>query len=467
MPGMNPSLYRIPIIWLGPLASEPSNPQLGWFYYNTTSMKAYLYNGTSWDLVSDSSATAFTGRSSSTGTISGGAVSRNSGLTIDIAAVSVQIFYNGSLTQYDLGATTGWSVPANAFTIVVVDETGNLANKTEANYSHDSHATLALVATDATSILYIMDYPVHVENVRGSDHEWKELIYPFMISGGVASIYSPPSLQIGVTSGRYYMSDELKDISGATPITFTYWYRSGGGYWKFIPDQTSLNASQYDDGSGTLASIPTEYYKKDVIYAVPHSGTTEFHVLMAQETFPGLVQAKYTKIYGAPEFLKVHAFELAGAVLLQGETSISAIIDQRGTGRKANYIHSHVQEELEGYHPQNVKLEFRGILKNEQQYADIAYQISTADNPYIVPSDGRLQGYTFESTYVQNQGLAHFRVNGVVKATWIVYSTSPNFAVQSYDLNIPVLKGDAIDIIFQSASAADRFDNPLIFIYLN
>lgn len=40
------------IIWKGDSASAPSNPETLWAYYNTTNKKAYIYNGSSWDIMS-------------------------------------------------------------------------------------------------------------------------------------------------------------------------------------------------------------------------------------------------------------------------------------------------------------------------------------------------------------------------------------------------------------------------------
>ena len=40
-----------PIVWKGSLGSQPSNPEVGWAYYNTTDGKSYLYDGSSWSMI--------------------------------------------------------------------------------------------------------------------------------------------------------------------------------------------------------------------------------------------------------------------------------------------------------------------------------------------------------------------------------------------------------------------------------
>ena len=40
------------ISWKGSLSSNPSNPQAGWAYYNSTDKKSYIYDGSSWQIIS-------------------------------------------------------------------------------------------------------------------------------------------------------------------------------------------------------------------------------------------------------------------------------------------------------------------------------------------------------------------------------------------------------------------------------
>jgi hypothetical protein len=40
------------ISWKGNLSSAPLNPQMGWVYYNTTTGKTYIWDGSAWDIIS-------------------------------------------------------------------------------------------------------------------------------------------------------------------------------------------------------------------------------------------------------------------------------------------------------------------------------------------------------------------------------------------------------------------------------
>ena len=46
----------VTIIWQGSLASAPGSPVAYWAYYNTTDKKSYIYNGSSWDILAQDGA---------------------------------------------------------------------------------------------------------------------------------------------------------------------------------------------------------------------------------------------------------------------------------------------------------------------------------------------------------------------------------------------------------------------------
>ena len=42
------------IVWKGALSEAPENPEINWVYYNTSTQSSYIYNGSSWDILSES-----------------------------------------------------------------------------------------------------------------------------------------------------------------------------------------------------------------------------------------------------------------------------------------------------------------------------------------------------------------------------------------------------------------------------
>ena len=49
----NPGIDGLSLTWKGVSNTAPINPQLNWIYYNSTSYKTYIYNGSSWDVLID------------------------------------------------------------------------------------------------------------------------------------------------------------------------------------------------------------------------------------------------------------------------------------------------------------------------------------------------------------------------------------------------------------------------------
>ncbi|BFG69134.1 hypothetical protein KACHI17_00150 [Sediminibacterium sp. KACHI17] len=51
----------VSLIWQGSLASSPSSPQLNWTYYNSTDKKSYVWDGDSWEILSQDGSTGAQG----------------------------------------------------------------------------------------------------------------------------------------------------------------------------------------------------------------------------------------------------------------------------------------------------------------------------------------------------------------------------------------------------------------------
>lgn len=61
----NPSPIGYLINWKGSYDSAPSNPKAGWAYYNTSDKRSYIYDGTSWQIMAQDGADGASGSNSS------------------------------------------------------------------------------------------------------------------------------------------------------------------------------------------------------------------------------------------------------------------------------------------------------------------------------------------------------------------------------------------------------------------
>ena len=126
------------------------------------------------------------------------------------------------------------------------------------------------------------------------------------------------SRNLTVTSGNWWYSlNQVSNnaINTGTGDTFEYYRRNGSGGWTEVEGNTQVNNTQYDNGSGTLASLTGSNYSVQFVYLI--LGTTvELAVLHSQGQFTGLATAQAA---GAPSAVPP---SIAGAGVLIGRIII-------------------------------------------------------------------------------------------------------------------------------------------------
>jgi len=93
-------------------------------------------------------------------------------------------------------------------------------------------------------------------------------VYGFDRSSGMITSETG-TRNIAITAGVFYYglnryTTEAFDSSGTDE--FIYLYRDGGGGWTKVTGQTQINNTQYDDGSGTLATLTANRYGVHWVY---------------------------------------------------------------------------------------------------------------------------------------------------------------------------------------------------------
>jgi hypothetical protein len=94
--------------------------------------------------------------------------------------------------------------------------------------------------------------------------------------------------------------------------TFTYWYRSTGG-WTPVPSQTQINNTNWDDGTGTLNNLTVGHYGVHWVYVV-HDGSV--HVVYGQGDYLLSEAEKATPPTELPVLLSAYAI-LVGKIIVQ------------------------------------------------------------------------------------------------------------------------------------------------------
>ena len=231
-----------------------------------------------------------------TGALNGGECTNTSGRVIQVAAG------DGYLLKEFVAATgdgklwyVSWdqqevTIDADSEGYVYIDEDG-IAYFSTTTPSPLEKIVLVRVRSTATGILYIQEIIRDAQHMSTClDTAMREALGPIYVSGSLVSKVN--TLELAVSSGRYYFSIYEFVPSGGNPISWQAFYRTGVGSIYTNVSQSQVDYNHYDDGSGTLASIATDEYARHALYVVGDGSEEKYLLVYSQETFATLVDAQ-------------------------------------------------------------------------------------------------------------------------------------------------------------------------------
>jgi hypothetical protein len=307
----------------------------------------------------------------SSGWKSGGAVTRAGGLNLSVALGTGYINTGTGVTKITWSAISPVTCASNASSWIYVNNAGIVtASTTEPNYPNV--ILLAAVRTSLTDVVFLADHDILLQQIVPTVYDYiKEVFGPVSISGCLVTQNVGNPLKVDFATGKYYTG--LTELQAATtsPITFTYWYRkTASSGWNCVTSSTVFDTTQYDNNTGTLAALPPNKYKKDLLYVVKNDVGTEFHVIYGQHIFDTVDQAEADATFEVPDVIGSYGLKLSGIVVLSGATVIASIVEE-----KAKFISEH-----------NSLLELQGGDYVIKQYYHLNYNEWTARNQKIVAS---------------------------------------------------------------------------------
>jgi fructose-specific component phosphotransferase system IIB-like protein len=271
---------------------------------------------------------------STMGLIEGGQITVSSGLTISVArtigyASNSEDYATQLLKKVDAAATT-LLLPASS-SVYVYYTAGSVLSYNVTIPNERSNIILGRVITNATSIVYI-------EKSQVDSHHWsnytdimlKEAFGSIFASGSIVTENISNARQLDMTNGVYFYSEHRLTLAEETSLSFNAYYGNGsGGYTVQSPSSTVSN-SLYDDGSGTLASIPTDEYVKHLLVGIKEqTGTQKFLLFYGDSSWSTEAAAIAASLPATPDFVKNTFVRLASIVVKQGVSAIQEIIDER------------------------------------------------------------------------------------------------------------------------------------------
>lgn len=219
------------------------------------------------------------------------------------------------------------SVPASSAVYIYMNESGVF---TYGSTYPDTEKSLLIgrVVTDATSIIYVEKTPINAHHATNYiSKTMREALGPIYISGSQVS--ETGTRQLAVTAGNYHYAELEFNPTGGSPIQFDTLYRSStAGVYTRTANQSTVSHTQYDNGSGTLASIPLLQYTKHLLLVV--GGPSEKYILVyGQDTYASLSEARNAPLPILPSYIKDSFCRVASVIVYQASSSIIEFIDER------------------------------------------------------------------------------------------------------------------------------------------
>ena len=270
---------------------------------------------------------------STMGLTHGGQITVNSGRVVNVADLTGYTMINVAyethrLIKLEKTADT-IEIPANGSYYVYYTASGVLSTSVTLP-SNRTNIILGRVVTNSTDVLYI-------EKSELDAHHWsnyvdrmlREALGPVFATGGLVSENTTP-LKLNISSGVYFYGEHRLTLASATAAVFDAYYRDGAGGSVRVSAQDTVPVNYYDDGSGTLVSIPSGKWVKHLVYAIKEqTGTQKFLLVYGQNYHDTTGQAEAAALPVAPSFVLNTFVKLASVVVQQGGSAIASIIDER------------------------------------------------------------------------------------------------------------------------------------------
>lgn len=314
---------------------------------------------------------------STMGAIHGGALTDGGGLDLDVAEgfgyLEAVDYPDHALKRYDWANST-LTLSASQASYIFINTSGILS----ASASLPSSINVILlgrVVTDSSSIIYIESAPLDAHHYGNKiDRLLREALGPVYANGSITS--ETGVRQLAVSSGKYFFSEKVYQPTGGSPITWDAYYRgvTPGTYTK-IAAQSTVSNTQYDDGSGTLASIPAGEYVKHAVWIL--GGPSEKYLFVyGQATYPSLAAVETASLPVPPGFVSDSFARLAAIIVQEGTANIITVLDERprlgftASGTASTSSHSALSDLTNDDHLQYLRTDGGRILTGNLNMGD-------------------------------------------------------------------------------------------------
>ncbi len=264
------------------------------------------------------------------GLIFGGELSVSSGLTLAIAS-GYGYTMNGTqpddLVNYRTWSNSTLAIPSSSAVFVYINSAGNFTSNATVPDTEEN-LLLGRVVTDGSNIIYIEKTPLFAHHIGNAiSKSMREGLGPIYSSGSLVTENGTRGLN--VTAGDYHLAELGFLPAGGTGITFDAFYQSASpGVYTRQTGQTTVSNSLYDDGSGTLATIPTGKHVKHLLLLL--GGPSENYILIYGTAYYNTqAEAEAAPLPNLPGFMDNAFVRIASIVVGPSLSNFHSILDER------------------------------------------------------------------------------------------------------------------------------------------
>lgn len=259
------------------------------------------------------------------GLVDGGILTAGVGLQALVSAGLAYIEISSTEIREIIWPNTILALVANTVNYIYIDFTGPMASPTAPTpLALINKICIGFATTSGTSIEILSYFPEYCEHYGNKSNTFnRAAIGPLYSTGSVVSF---TGLQIGVSSGRYFLSDNQYTPAGSALPTTIIPYTAG-------VRGTATTTITNTDYAGGL--IPAGEYAKHSLYInttktlITGSGIEEYYLVLADATYPLQSDALAAPLALPPPYFMGSIVIIASIIVQEGNPSIVEVRSER------------------------------------------------------------------------------------------------------------------------------------------
>lgn len=327
----------------------------------------------------------------------------------------------------------------------------------------ETNIYLANIYRENTTLhITAIDYVVVTNSAALVDRRNKELTPFAHVSGGAISETGTRNIAITEYAGWHGLIPfSIADMDTSVADTFSYSYQNGVGGFVEIASQTQINNTQYDDGTGTLATLANNQYGVHWVYRGLDGDT---YVLFGRGSYTLSEAQATTAPSNVPAKFENHAI-IYGRIIIQENT---AIFTEISSAFDTPFVGSSVgnHNELSGLQGGTVAEYYHLTAAEHAAMGDVVGPVGSTDN--TVPRFDGTTGKVLQSSNISIDDLDNITGADHIEAQSIeVFHTA--IATDDHAIEIDVdaagfgdVKG--LDIVYVTGPIAQGDDEAAILV---